>query len=86
MQEYMQQRRDESVERVKWILELEAHAFTLNRQYLDGYREKFLEFYKNKRRTHIGRNLPDVSKPWNPDQFALEIMATVRAYFQGTSA
>ena len=82
MQEYMQHRRDESVERVKWVLELEAHAFTLNRQHLDEYRNKFLAFYKAQRKTYLG-HLSIPSESWNSDQSALEIMATARAYFQG---
>ncbi|KAF8514308.1 P-loop containing nucleoside triphosphate hydrolase protein [Gautieria morchelliformis] len=86
MQEYMQKRRDEAIERVKWLLELEAYAFTLNRHYLDDYRNKFMEHFKTQRQAHLNRiraPLPlPAAEPWNPNQYALEIMATVRAYFQ----
>ncbi|KAF8515813.1 P-loop containing nucleoside triphosphate hydrolase protein [Hysterangium stoloniferum] len=74
-QEYMQQRRDEAVKRVKWALELESNPFTLNQHYFDDYRQKFLNVYKAKRGHHL-------YNPWDPDQYGIEIMATVRAYFQ----
>ena len=83
MQEYMQERRDAAAERVQWLLELEAHVFTLNKHYLQDYREKFLKLYRSQRQNAVGRTV--LAEPWNPNQFALEIMATVRAYFQGVS-
>ncbi|KAF8586086.1 hypothetical protein K439DRAFT_1652711 [Ramaria rubella] len=83
VQEFMDKRREEVLRRVEWLLELEAHVFTLNKHYLDDYREKFLARYKEERQQHFGRHvrLP-APEPWNPDQYGLEIMATVRAYFQ----
>ncbi|KAF8586089.1 hypothetical protein K439DRAFT_1632008 [Ramaria rubella] len=73
MQEYTQKRREEVMARVKWLLDIEGHAFTLNKPLLADYTRKFLEYY---------RNQPVSYRPWNLGQSALEIMATVRAYFQ----
>ncbi|KAJ8697219.1 hypothetical protein PTI98_007017 [Pleurotus ostreatus] len=32
--------------RIKWLISLEAHPFTLNEHYLADYKDKFLSFYK----------------------------------------
>ena len=63
---------------MKWLLALEAHAFTLNKQYLEDYENKFREFYSSRRQGYKHYY------PQEPlDSELLDIMATVRAYFQG---
>ncbi|KIJ53717.1 hypothetical protein M422DRAFT_775734 [Sphaerobolus stellatus SS14] len=75
-------RREEAIKRVSWMLELESDPFTLNQHYLDDYRNKYLQGFKKERKDILGLYVDAAPEPWNPDQFALEIMATVRAYFQ----
>ncbi|KAF8514309.1 P-loop containing nucleoside triphosphate hydrolase protein [Gautieria morchelliformis] len=71
--EYTKKCRGEALARVQWLLKLESNAFTLNRSLLDGYTQKFLDFYRWR---------PAWYAPWDPNQSALEIMATVSAYFE----
>ncbi|KAF8515814.1 P-loop containing nucleoside triphosphate hydrolase protein [Hysterangium stoloniferum] len=73
MQDYTQKRRDKLEEQVKWLLKIETHAFTLNKPLLQHYKQQFLEFYQEQ---------PQMHSAWNTNQSAIEIMATVRAYFQ----
>ena len=74
MQGYAQKRRGEAVARVEWLLKLESNAFTLNKELLTGYTQKFLDYYQPPLGSY---------RPWNLNQSALEIMATVSAYFEG---
>ncbi|KIJ53715.1 hypothetical protein M422DRAFT_42801 [Sphaerobolus stellatus SS14] len=80
--DFAQARREEAIKRVSWMLELESDPFTLNQHYLDDYRNKYLKNFKEERKDILGLYDDAAPEPWNPNQFALEIMATVRAYFQ----
>ena len=84
MQEFSENRKEAAIKQVKWVLELESDPFTLNQDYLDDYRRKILDRFMEQRRNLLGVHVASISKePWNPTQNALEIMATVHAYFQG---
>ena len=68
---------------------MEATAtFTLNEHYFSDYRQKFLESYRNARAEENRKGEEDL-RPEEliaRDRFepALQIMASVRGYFQGT--
>ena len=84
MREHTGERRDEALERVKWLLELEAYAFTLSQHHLQDYQGKFLVYYQTQRQIYFNRRGHEPPEPaWSFNQDGLEIMATVRAYFQG---
>lgn len=72
------------------MLDMEAAAtFTLNEHYFSDYRQKFLESY---RRSRAEENMGD-DEDLRPEELiardrfepALQIMASVRGYFQGKS-
>ena len=77
-----------TLKKIDWLLEMEASAtFTLNEHYFSDYRQKFLESYRNARAEENRRGEEDL-RPEEliaRDRFepALQIMASVRGYFQG---
>lgn len=77
-----------TLKKIDWLLEMEATAtFTLNEHYFSDYRQKFLESYRNARAGENSRGEEDL-RPEEliaRDRFepALQIMASVRGYFQG---
>ena len=77
-----------TLKKIDWLLEMEASAtFTLNEHYFADYRQKFLESYRNARAEENKRGDEDL-RPEElvaRDRFepALQIMASVRGYFQG---
>ena len=81
---------DVTLEKIDWLLEMEASAtFTLNEHYFSDYRQKFLESYRNTRAEENSGGEEDL-RPEEliaRDRFepALQIMASVRGYFQGGS-
>ncbi|KAH8110473.1 P-loop containing nucleoside triphosphate hydrolase protein [Phellopilus nigrolimitatus] len=122
--EQIKQHRDATKEHLRWLINLERRPFTLNSQYLEDYKDRFLAYYKgcwqkemnsdvmgqiqafsdttapttgytpvnpleevlanlNKLRFRgvAAHDLPKLL-PKDPLEPALEIMATVRAYFQ----
>ncbi len=65
--------------RIKWLMSLESHPFTLNEHYLADYKDKFLSFYKAVRQSqrsptllaHINNHIiaPPQDNPFgNPPQ------------------
>jgi hypothetical protein len=77
-------------EQIKWLLKMEAGAtFTLNEHYFSDYREKFLESYRTARAEGNRGGDEDLrlEELIARDRFepALQIMASVRGYFQGRS-
>ena len=80
-----------TLKKIDWLLEMEASAtFTLNEHYFADYRQKFLESYRNARTDENGGGDEDL-RPEEliaRDRFepALQIMASVRGYFQGMSS
>ncbi|THH09638.1 hypothetical protein EW145_g1875 [Phellinidium pouzarii] len=112
-------RRDETKQRLKWLLQIESRPFTLNTRYLAEYKSKFLAYYKTYRYKalnstplnrlqsynsghrgdvdYIAEALVALNKadfknvkeydlakllPEDDCESALEVMATVSAYFQ----
>lgn len=79
-----------TLRKIDWLLEMEAAAtFTLNEHYFSDYRQKFLESYRTAR-VEENRNGDEDLRPEElvaRDRFepALQIMASVRGYFQGES-
>ncbi|KIJ53719.1 hypothetical protein M422DRAFT_222407 [Sphaerobolus stellatus SS14] len=73
MHEYTQKRREAAERQVKWLLSLEERAWTLNKQLYEYYKTEFLDLYQER---------PQTYKAGDTEQSALDIMATVRAYFQ----
>ena len=79
-----------TLKKIDWMLEMEASAtFTLNEHYFSDYRQRFLESYRNARAEENRGGDEDV-RPEEliaRDRFepALQIMASVRGYFQGES-
>jgi len=79
-----------TLKKIDWLLEMEATAtFTLNEHYFSDYRQKFLESYRNARAEENRKGEEDL-RPEEliaRDRFepALQIMASVRGYFQGGS-
>ena len=77
-----------TLNKIDWLLEMEAAAtFTLNEHYFSDYRQKFLDSYRSARADENKRGEEDL-RPEEliaRDRFepALQIMASVRAYFQG---
>ena len=79
-----------TLKKIDWLLEMEASAtFTLNEHYFSDYRQKFLESYRTARaeenkggRDDLRREELIARDPFEP---ALQIMASVRGYFQGGS-
>ncbi|KIJ53716.1 hypothetical protein M422DRAFT_241961 [Sphaerobolus stellatus SS14] len=71
--EYTQERREAAEGQVKWLLSLEERAWTLNKQLYEYYKTEFLDLYQER---------PQTYKAGDTEQSALDIMATVRAYFQ----
>jgi hypothetical protein len=77
-----------TLEKINWLLEMEAAAtFTLNEHYFADYRQKFLQSYRNARAEENADDDEDL-RPEEliaRDRFepALQIMASVRGYFQG---
>jgi hypothetical protein len=74
--------------KIDWLLEMEAGAtFTLNEHYFSDYRQKFLHSYRSARAEgNAGgdENLrPEELIARDPFEPALQIMASVRGYFQG---
>ena len=80
-----------TLKKIDWLLEMEAAAtFTLNEHYFSDYRQKFLESYRSARAEENGKGEEDL-RPEEliaRDRFepALQIMASVRGYFQGWSS
>ena len=80
-----------TLQKIDWLLEMEATAtFTLNEHYFFDYRQKFLESYRSARAEENGGGEDDL-RPEElvaRDSFepALQIMASVRGYFQGGSS
>ena len=78
------------MKKLDWLLEMETTAtFTLNEHYFSDYRQKFLDSYRNARADENRRGEEDL-RPEEliaRDRFepALQIMASVRGYFQGGS-
>lgn len=79
-----------TLKKIDWLLEMEASAtFTLNEHYFSDYREKFLDSYREARAEENRRGEEDL----RPQELiardrlepALQIMASVRGYFQGGS-
>lgn len=76
-----------TLQKIDWLLEMEAAAtFTLNEHYFSDYRQKFLESYRDARADENRRGDEDVRREeliardrYEP---ALQIMASVRGYFQ----
>jgi len=81
---------DVTLKKIDWLLEMEASAtFTLNEHYFSDYRQKFLESYRKARAKENSGGEEDL-RPEEliaRDRFepALQIMASVRGYFQGGS-
>lgn len=79
-----------TLKKIDWLLEMEAAAtFTLNEHYFADYRQKFLESYRSAR-IEENRGGQEDLRPEElvaRDRFepALQIMASVRGYFQGMS-
>ena len=77
-----------TLKKIDWLLEMEATAtFTLNEHYFSDYRQKFLESYRSARAGENAKGEEDL-RPEEliaRDRFepALQIMASVRGYFQG---
>ena len=77
-----------TLKKIDWLLEMEASAtFTLNEHYFSDYRQKFLDSYRNARAEENSGGDEDL-RPEEliaRDRFepALQIMASVRGYFQG---
>ena len=80
---------DTTLDKIDWLLEMEAAAtFTLNQHYFSDYRQKFLESYRSARADENRGGQEDL-RPEEliaRDRFepALQIMASVRGYFQGS--
>ena len=79
-----------TLEKIDWLLEMEAAAtFTLNEHYFSDYRQKFLESYRGARAEENRGGNEDLrlEELIARDRFepALQIMASVRGYFQGGS-
>ena len=77
-----------TLKKIDWLLEMEAEAtFTLNEHYYADYRQKFLESYRHARAEENRRGQEDI----RPEELiardryepALQIMSSVRGYFQG---
>jgi len=79
-----------ALKEIDWLLEMEAAAtFTLNEHYFSDYRQRFLDSYRKARADENRRGEEDL-RPEEliaRDRFkpALQIMASVRGYFQGGS-
>jgi len=79
-----------TLKKIDWLLEMEAAAtFTLNEHYFSDYRQKFLDSYRAARAEENSKGGEDL-RPEEliaRDRFepALQIMASVRGYFQGGS-
>lgn len=79
-----------TLQKIDWLLEMEAVAtFTLNEHYFSDYRQKFLESYRSARAEENRQGDEDLrlEELIARDRFepALQIMASVRGYFQGRS-
>ena len=79
-----------TLQKIDWLLEMEAVAtFTLNEHYFSDYRQKFLESYRSARAEENRQGDEDLRSEEliARDRFepALQIMASVRGYFQGRS-
>lgn len=79
-----------TLKKINWLLEMEAAAtFTLNDHYFSDYRQKFLESYRSARAEENGGGeedlRPEVLIARDRFEPALQIMASVRGYFQGKS-
>ena len=79
-----------TLQKIDWLLEMEAAAtFTLNEHYFSDYRQKFLESYRDARTEENRRGDEDVRREEliarDRLEPALQIMASVRGYFQGRS-
>jgi len=77
-----------TLKKIDWLLEMEASAtFTLNEHYFSDYRQKFLESYRNARAEENREGdedlLPEELIARDRFEPALQIMASVRGYFQG---
>ena len=77
-----------TLQKINWLLEMEAVAtFTLNEHYFSDYRQKFLESYRSARAEENRQGDEDLrlEELIARDRFepALQIMASVRGYFQG---
>ena len=79
-----------TLKKIDWLLEMEAAAtFTLNEHYFSDYRQRFLESYRTARADENRGGDEDLrlEELIARDRFepALQIMASVRGYFQGRS-
>ena len=80
-----------TLKKIDWLLEMEGAAtFTLNEHYFSDYRQKYLESYRGARVEENGGGGDSDLRPEEliaRDRFepALQIMASVRGYFQGRS-
>jgi hypothetical protein len=77
-----------TLEKIGWLLEMEATAtFTLNEHYFSNYRQEFLKSYRSARAEENRKGEEDLrpEELTARDRFepALQIMASVRGYFQG---
>ena len=77
-----------TLKKIDWLLEMEAsETFTLNEHYFYDYRQKFLDSYRKARAEENKGGQEDL----RPEELiardryepALQIMASVRGYFQG---
>ena len=78
-----------TLKKIDWLLEMEATAtFTLNEHYFSDYRQKFLQSYRNARAEENKGGEEDLRPEEliarDPFEPALQIMASVRGYFQGS--
>ncbi|KAF9783798.1 P-loop containing nucleoside triphosphate hydrolase protein [Thelephora terrestris] len=76
-----------TLEKIDWLLEMEATStFTLNEHYFSDYRQKFLESYRGARAEENRKGDEDLrlEELIARDRYepALQIMASVRGYFQ----
>lgn len=75
MHEYMQKRREQAEQQVKFLLTLEKNnTFTLNKTLFQFYKDQFLRMYENRLQIQNADSDP-----------GLTMMATVNAYFYGMS-
>lgn len=76
-----------TLQKINWLLEMEAAStFTLNEDYFSDYRQKFLESYGSARaENREGNEDLCLEQLIACDRFgpALNIMASVRGYFEG---
>ncbi|GJJ07916.1 hypothetical protein Clacol_002122 [Clathrus columnatus] len=73
--EYMQARKEKLEDQIKWLLQLESTAFTLNESLFLSYKVDSLEQHNN---TLRNRSYPRIEEK----NSALTIITTVEAYFQ----